>query len=58
MPRAFGEVVREMREAQGQGLRVVAERLGISPAYLSRIERGKERPPNVARADEVRGGKS
>src|SRR4051794_30542224 len=45
MPRAFGEVVREMREAQGQGLRVVAERLGISPAYLSRIERGKERPP-------------
>jgi transcriptional regulator with XRE-family HTH domain len=45
MPRAFGEVVREMREAQGLGLRVVAERLGISPAYLSRIERGKERPP-------------
>ena len=27
------------------GLRTAAERLGISPAYLSRIERGKERPP-------------
>ena len=45
MARAFGEVLREMREAQGIGLRVTAERLGISPAYLSRIERGKERPP-------------
>ena len=27
------------------GLRAAADRLGISPAYLSRIERGKERPP-------------
>ena len=26
-------------------MRTAAERLGISPAYLSRIERGKERPP-------------
>ncbi len=45
MAREFGETVREMREAQGLGLRVAAERLGISPAYLSRIERNKERPP-------------
>ena len=34
-----------MREAQEMGLRTAAERLGISPAYLSRVERGKERPP-------------
>ena len=27
------------------GLRTAAERLRISPAYLSRVERGKERPP-------------
>ena len=27
------------------GLRAAAGRLDISPAYLSRIERGKERPP-------------
>ena len=27
------------------GLRTAAERLGISPAHLSRVERGKERPP-------------
>src|SRR5947199_2249577 len=45
MAKAFGETIREMREAQELGLRVAAERLGISPAYLSRIERGKELPP-------------
>ena len=45
MARSFGETIREMRAAQEMGLRAAAERLGISPAYLSRIERGKERPP-------------
>lgn len=34
-----------MRLAQQIGLRRAAQRLGISPAYLSRIERGRERPP-------------
>ena len=45
MARSFGETIREMREAQIMGLRVAANHLGISPAYLSRIERGRERPP-------------
>ena len=45
MAKSFGETIREMREAQEMGLRLAAGRLGISPAYLSRIERGKERPP-------------
>ena len=45
MAGSFGETIREMREAQGMGLRTAAEHLGISPAYLSRVERGKERPP-------------
>ena len=45
MARSFGETIREMRAAQELGLRSAAERLDISPAYLSRIERGKERPP-------------
>ncbi|HSP14485.1 MAG TPA: helix-turn-helix transcriptional regulator [Thermoanaerobaculia bacterium] len=45
MAKNFGETLRELREAQGIGLRVAADRLGMSPAYLSRIERGKERPP-------------
>ena len=45
MARSFGETIREMREAHEMGLRATANRLGISPAYLSRIERGRERPP-------------
>lgn len=45
MAKKFGDTIREMREAQKLGLRSAAERLGISPAYLSRIERGRENPP-------------
>ena len=41
----FGEILRELRVAQNIGLREMAVRVDISPAYLSRIERGKERPP-------------
>lgn len=42
----FGQVIRELRTAQALGLRETAHILGISPAYLSRIERGKEKPPS------------
>ena len=45
MSKPFGETVRVLREAQSLGLRAAAEQLGISPAYLSRIERGREKPP-------------
>lgn len=41
----FGETIRDLRAAQDLGLRETAVKIGISPAYLSRIERGKERPP-------------
>lgn len=41
----FGETIRNLRVAQDLGLRETASKVGISPAYLSRIERGKERPP-------------
>ena len=41
----FGETIRELRVAQDLGLRETATKAGISPAYLSRIERGKEPPP-------------
>ena len=50
-----------MRQAQELGLRAAAERLGISPAYLSRVERGKERPPRselVKRLAALLGGDS
>ncbi len=48
----FGEKLRELRVAQDLGLRETAGKIGISPAYLSRIERGKEKPPkpNVIKA--------
>jgi len=42
----FGETIRDLRVAQDLGLRETATKVGISPAYLSRIERGKERPPS------------
>lgn len=46
----FGDVVRRLREARGESeqgfsLRQVAMRCGITPAYLSRIERGEVAPP-------------
>lgn len=41
----FGETLRQLRIAQDMGLRETASKVGISPAYLSRIERGKESPP-------------
>jgi transcriptional regulator with XRE-family HTH domain len=41
----FGDTIKELRQAQELGLRETAIKAGISPAYLSRIERGKEHPP-------------
>jgi transcriptional regulator with XRE-family HTH domain len=48
----FGDTIRELRIAQDLGLRETATKIGISPAYLSRIERGKEHPP---RPDIIKG---
>jgi len=42
---SFGAVVRNRRIALGIGLNDFSERLGISPAYWSRIERDFEKPP-------------
>lgn len=44
--KGFGDTIRELRLAQDLGLRETASKVGISPTYLSRIERGKERPPS------------
>ncbi len=43
----FGDTIRNLRLAQDLGLRETAAKVGISPAYLSRIERGKESPPRA-----------
>jgi transcriptional regulator with XRE-family HTH domain len=42
---SFGAKLRGMREGKGLGLRELAGRAGISPAFLSKIEAGKEKAP-------------
>ncbi|MGG5823051.1 helix-turn-helix domain-containing protein [Falsiroseomonas sp. HW251] len=42
---SFGACVRARRTALGIGLNDFAERLDVSPAYWSRIEREMEKPP-------------
>jgi transcriptional regulator with XRE-family HTH domain len=41
----FGLTVRAKRTDQNIGLNDFAERLGVSPAYWSRVEREQENPP-------------
>lgn len=41
---AFGTFVKERRCEKGFSLREVAVRVGVDPAYLSRVERGKVQP--------------
>lgn len=41
----FGAGLRSLREKKGLGLRELGRRAGISPAFLSKIESGKEKPP-------------
>ena len=49
----FGQTLREVRERLRQSdrrysLRQVAQRIGVEPAYLSKIERGDFQPPSEA----------
>ena len=49
----FGETVRDLRERLRRddrrfSLRQVAQRIGVEPAYLSKIERGEVAPPSEA----------
>jgi transcriptional regulator with XRE-family HTH domain len=41
----LGRKLRKLRKRKGVGLRELAARVGISPSYLSNIERGKFAPP-------------
>ncbi len=43
---AFGERVRELRQARGLSQRDLAERVGIDFDYLSKIENGRIEPPS------------
>ena len=54
MTDAFGDYVRQRREKLREtdrkySLRQVAQRAGIEPAYLSKIERGEQPPPSEAK---------
>ena len=41
----FGAFVRREREARDIGLREMAKRIGVSPTYLSKVERDEFPPP-------------
>ncbi len=43
---SFGSVIRARRLELGIGLNEICERMEISPAYWSRIERDFEKPPS------------
>src|SRR5262249_59085218 len=42
---SFGALVRRERKAKQIGLREMAKKIGVSPTYLSKIERGDFDPP-------------
>jgi transcriptional regulator with XRE-family HTH domain len=44
---AFGEFLRMKRNEAKIGLREFARRVGVSPAYVSRIEHGRDNPPKI-----------
>ncbi len=49
----FGDEVRRLRTAKGVGLRQMAEEVGISPAYLSQLERGVSPPPDEKKVKKI-----
>ena len=58
MSKAFGEYVRERREARRRedatfSLRQLAARIGVEPSYLSKVERGEEAPPSEPRIQDL-----
>jgi len=54
MTKGFGDYVRKRREAlraqdDGFSVRQVAQRIGVEPSFLSKVERGETPPPSEAR---------
>lgn len=43
--KSFGALVRQEREAREIGLREMAKKIGVSPTYVSKIERDEFPPP-------------
>jgi PTS system nitrogen regulatory IIA component len=49
----FGQALRVFRTAADMGLRELARRVGVSPAYLSLVETGKVGPPSGPRLAQI-----
>ncbi|HEY8005914.1 MAG TPA: helix-turn-helix transcriptional regulator [Methylocella sp.] len=49
----FGALVRREREAKELGLRDMAKMIGVSPTYLSKVERDEFPPPAEDRVKEI-----
>jgi transcriptional regulator with XRE-family HTH domain len=54
MTNGFGDYVRRRREAlreadSGYSVRQVAQRIGVEPSFLSKVERGEVAPPSEAK---------
>src|SRR5690606_11460779 len=48
-----GATIRLLRLGAGVGLRDLAERIGVSSAYLSRVENGRDAPPTADRLEAI-----
>ena len=49
----FGSFTRRQREAREISLREMAKMIGVSPTYLSKVERDKIAPPTEAKVKEI-----
>ena len=54
MSESFGQYIRDRREAlrasdRRFSVRQVADRIGVQPSYLSKVERGQQAPPSEAK---------
>ena len=49
----FGALVRREREAKEIGLREMAKMIGVSPTYLSKVERDEFPPPTEDRVKDI-----
>lgn|GEM_PF-5220824 len=50
---AFGKMIRELREKKEMSLRSLAAKAGLSPTYMSRIERGDAPPPAESKISKI-----
>ena len=49
----FGKFVRQEREAKEIGLREMAKMIGVSPTYLSKVERDEFTPPTEEKVRKI-----